>query len=250
MKRHHLIRILVGLTLIIVIRLHAEVEDPVAAPAQEVIAKAQPAPGAAAESPEDKDSPVLRPSLEHFAKLWKSSLFTSHPLPPSEVPKGPTFADNLSLSGTYEDNGKLTAILIDKSTSSVVLAFIGEDNTEGFRIAKVDPGQGPTGMKLQLQKGSQFGWVGFAAEGGGEPPPAATPNGPLGTRNAVPSPMNRAFNSAPGLPNRNAPIPAPQPVIPSPVVAPIPVPAPVSNMRAGMPQAAPAIPPDIPLPPS
>ena len=245
-----------GLTLIFALKLHAQVEDPVAPPAQEVVAKAQPVKPATDDTAADKDSPVVRPALDHYAKLWTSSLFTSHPLPPSETPKGPTFADNLSLSGTYEEKGKLTAILIDKTTSTVVLAYIGEDNSEGFRIAKVDPGQGPSGMRLQLQKGSQFGWVSFPNDlmGGGEAPPPA-PASPLGTRNAVPNPPGHPFNRAPGLPGRNMPTAAPQPA-PNPVPAPAPIPAPIpvpqadaNSLRGDMPQAAPAVPADIPLPP-
>ena len=255
MKRHHLIRILVGLTLILAIKLHAEVEDPVAPAAPEVVQKAVPATPAAAETPVDKDSPVAAPPLDHYAKLWTHSLFTSHPLPPSETPKGPSFTDNFSLSGTSEQNGKLTAILVDKSTSTIVLAYIGEDNPEGFRIAKVDPGQGPMGMRLQLQKGSQFGWVSFASDLGAEPPAAAAPNGPLGTRNAVPSPVGKPFNR--GAPGRNMP-PVPQPAVAPQSIAPVPVPqpafepvpAPVNSLRGGMPQAAPVVPSDIPLPPN
>jgi len=238
----------VGLSLIVAIKLHAEVEDPVAPAAPEVIAKAQPA-TAAEEAPEDKDSPVVVPPVSHFAKLWTNSLFTSRALPPPEAPAGPNFTDSLALSGTYEENGKLTAVLIDKTTSSVVLAYIGEDNTEGFRIVKVTPGASPDQMKLQLQKGSQFGWVTFGADAMGEAPPTApAANSPLGTRNAVPSPGPRNVGRANLGGARNLP-PVPQPAAVAQPVMPPPTQAPLSNLRAGMPQAAPAVPNDIPLPP-
>ncbi|MDB6074506.1 MAG: hypothetical protein JWO89_2146 [Verrucomicrobiaceae bacterium] len=250
MKRINVFRILVGLALIVAIKLHAQDDAPV-----EVIAKAlSAAPPAAAAPAEvvDKDCPVIVPALDHYAKLWTNSLFTSRALPPPEAPAGPNFTDNLSLSGTYEEKGKLTAILIDKSTSSVVLAYIGEDNPEGFRIVKVTPGVGPDQMKLQLQKGSQFGWVGFSNDVQGEAPPVAAPQSVLGTRNAVPSPArnlnNRSFQGA----GRSAPMPPPLPVPLTEPAAPPPaaVAAPAENsLRGGMPQAAPAVPVDIPLPP-
>ncbi|MDB6139493.1 MAG: hypothetical protein JWO94_2565 [Verrucomicrobiaceae bacterium] len=248
MKRHHLFRILVGLALVLAIKLHAQVDEPAAPAATEVIAKAQPVTAAPAEPPTDKDCPVAVPALDHYARLWTNSLFTSRALPPPEAPPGPNFTDNLSLSGTYEEKGKMTAVLVDKSTSTVVLAYIGEDNPEGFRIVKITPGTMPDQIKIQLQKGSQFGWVGFTSDVQGEAPPPA-PVSPLGTRNAVPNPMGRNSNRIPGPPPRA--LPQPQPAfVPAPVQAPVPEPSSGANsLRGGMPQAAPALPGDIPLPP-
>lgn len=239
-----------ALAVIVAIKLHAEVEDPVAPSATEVIAKAQPVTPAVAE-PVDKDCPVVVPALDHYAKLWTNSLFTSRALPPPEAPAGPNFTDNLSLSGTYEEKGKLTAILIDKSTSSVVLAYVGEDNPEGFRIVKITPGATPDQIKLQLQKGSQFGWVAFSNDVQGEAPPVA-PASPLGTRSAIPSPPSRTMNrSLPPQARSMPPAPPPAPVMAPPVSEPEPpMPPPTSNsLKGGMPQAAPMVPSDIPLPP-
>ena len=246
MKRHHLFRILVGLALIAAIKLHAQVTDSVASEPKEVIARAQPVNPPASEPPVDKDCPVVVPALDHYAKLWTNSLFTSRALPPPEAPAGPNFTDNLSLSGTYEENGKLTAVLVDKSTSTVVLAYIGEDNPEGFRIVKVNPGTTPDQVKLQLQKGSQFGWVAFNTDVPSEAPPPA-PNSPLATRNAVPTPVGRNGNRPVQAPVRNIPQ---APVMAAPMAQPaIPAPSPVNSLRGGMPQVAPAVPGDIPLPP-
>lgn len=248
MKRIHLIRILIGLSLIFAIKLHAQVEDPVAPPAMEVVAKAQPVRPLPAAEPVDKSSPVVVPALDHYARLWTESLFTTRALPPPEAPAGPNFTDNLSLSGTYEENGKLTAILIDKTTSNVVLAYIGEDNPEGIRIVKVTPGATPDQMKLQLQKGALFGWVTFNTESDAPPAGGAgglAPNGPLGTRNTVPSPPPGRMGN-PNVPQqRNAQMMPPQQAPPSPA---IPQPA-APSLRGGMPQAPPAVPGDIPLPP-
>ena len=146
------------------------------------------------------------------------------------------------------------SILIDKSTSTVVLAYIGEDNPEGFRIVKVNPGDSPDQTKLQLQKGSQFGWVTFSGDVMGEAPAVVpAPNSPLGTRNAVPSPVGRNVNRLPGPPPRAMPMPQPQPAFVAPPVAqpvaPAPTQAPVNMLRGGMPEASPAVPSDIPLPP-
>ncbi len=249
MKHCFYIALFVALGPLFTSSLLAQVEDPVT-PAAEVVAKAQPASQAAAEEPQDKDSPVAVPPLAHYAKLWTESLFTTRALPPPEAPAGPTFTDSLSLSGTYEDNGKMTAVLMDKTTSNTVLAYIGEDNAEGFRIVKVVPGDSPDQMKLQLQKGTTFGWVSFGAES--EAPPAAgagggrAPGGLLGTRNnTIPNPPGNRIG---GMRNvQQPPSPPPQPM-PSPVMQAPPAAAPPS-LRGGMPQVAPAVSGDIPLPP-
>ena len=187
------------------------------------------------------DSPVPRPALQHFAKLWTESLFTTRALPAPEAPKGPTFADNLSLSGTYELNGKMVAILIDKTTSSVMEAYNGEDNESGIRIVKVEPGASSDSMKLQLQKGTEVGWIRFADANTTSEQQMARPEA-LGAPMAPP---------AQGMPQ--VPPPAPQPV-PMPQAAPMPQTAPPPaqpqfQLNAGMPQAAPALPDDVPLPP-
>jgi hypothetical protein len=183
------------------------------------------------------DSPVPRPALQHFAKLWAESLFTTRALPAPEAPKGPTFADNLSLSGTYELNGKMVAILIDKTTSSVMEAYIGEDNESGIRIVKVEPGASSDSMKLQLQKGTEVGWIRFADAN-------------------TTSDQQMARPETPGAPM--APPPQGMPQIPPPMPVPAPVPMPQAaqpsaqpqfQLNAGMPQAAPALPDDVPLPP-
>ncbi|MBL9116888.1 MAG: hypothetical protein JNJ83_17920 [Verrucomicrobiaceae bacterium] len=211
--------------------------DPTAAP-----------PPATPEPEKPSGGAVDAPSLTRYARLWTDSLFTTRALPAPEAPKGPTFADNLSLSGTYEMNGKMVAILIDKTTSGVLEAYIGEENDAGIRISKVEPGATPDKIKLQLQKGSEVGWVSFAD---------MTVSGD----DAMNRPMtNGAQSSAPGRPVIPPPIPVPMPqasppqqsqppVVQVPVVQqPAPVP-PVTQMNSGMPQAVPQVPDDVPLPP-
>ena len=209
-------------------------------------------PTPAAEPPPAAEKPtggaVDAPPLTKFARLWTESLFTTRALPAPEAPKGPTFADNLSLSGTYEMNGKMAAILIDKTTSGVLEAYIGEDNDAGIRISKVEPGSTPDKIKLQLQKGSEIGWVSFAdmtsnvddmmarpSTSGGPPAAQGQPIIPP----PVPVPLPQA-----------APLPQGQPpVVQVPVVQqPVPVP-PAMQMNSGMPQAVPQLPDDVPLPP-
>lgn len=206
------------------------------------------------------DSPMPLPALDHYAKLWKESLFTTRALPAPDVPAGPNFTDNLTLVGTVEDKGKVTATLIDKTTSAVVQAYIGADNAEGYRISKVELSDAKEVKRIQLQKGNQVGWLGFgdgsapAAGGAGDPVAAAT-NGPLATRpggnippmpqpqaTLFPQPAMPAQRSAPaGLSNVPRAIPAPQAAMPANV--------PGNSIRGGMPSAPPALPNDPPLPP-
>jgi len=72
------------------------------------------------------DAPVRVPPMKHYARLWTDSIFTTRAIA-MPAAAGPSFTDNLTLSGTFEDNGKLTAILIDRTTSGIVQAYIGEE---------------------------------------------------------------------------------------------------------------------------
>lgn len=196
--------------------------------------------------PEVGSAPVDLPPLTHYAKLWTESLFTTRAIPAPTV-QGPSFADNLSLSGTYELNGKMVAILIDKTTSSVVEAYIGEDNASGIRIAKVEPGATPDVMRLQLQKGTEIGWVSFE-DSAAMTATAPAPNpGQSIVQNEGMTPMPK-----PPRPQSNVPIP-PQAPVPQPQYAPPPPSSlpggSVPGMNQGMPQV-PAHIDDVPLPPS
>lgn len=211
------------------------------------IAKAIPvtstAPAPTAKPAEEKadDSPAKLPKLDHFARLWTDSLFTTRALPMPDVPAGPSFVDNYTLSGTLEDRGKMVAILIDKTTSNVVEAYIGKDNDAGFRIAKIEPGETADKMRIQLQKGNQSGWLGFVDAGpsdGGMPtqnPPPQTA-GPLATRPGNAPPVRRAT-----------------PIVPPQIAQPIPTAIPPQpqgvDLRGGAPDAPVTLPGDPPLPP-
>jgi len=206
-----------------------------------------PTPKDAASDDAPDDSPVPLPALEDFAPLWTDSLFTTRALPMDDAPAGPSFTDNLSLSGTYEERGKLTAILIDKTTSGIVQAYIGEDNEDGFRIAKIEPGESPDRTRIQLQKGNQVGWVSFSDASGGAPPtPQAPASGPLATRpgNTVQGPQPTTL-----FPQGAAPsfVPPALPADPPPNMMPQQSAAP--SLRGGLPEAPPTLPGDPPLPP-
>lgn len=188
---------------------------------------------------EDTGSPVKIPSLDYYSKLWTESLLTSRALPPPEAPAGPKFTDNLTLTGTYEMNGKIVAVLIDRTTANVLEAYIGEDNAEGMRIVKVEGASAADISKVQLQKGTEMGWVGMPdpnnPEGGAPPPSAPVVTGNAAVRGLMPNPH------APGAVPSHLP-PGVAPVIP-PVV-------PESGMVPAIPdppqQLAPG---DVPLPP-
>ena len=219
-----------------------------------VVEDAPAAPPVSDEKAVPHDGPVEIPQLSKYAKLWTESLFTTRALPAPEAPKGPTFADNLSLSGTYEMNGKMVAILIDKTTSGVMEAFIGEDNDAGIRISKIEPSIDPDKIKIQLQKGAEVGWVSFAdlnatgdqmmarPEGNGAPP-ASAPGAVPAIPSPVPVPMPVQQPQQP--PVQTAPVMPPQSQAP---MQPQPAPG-TFNINAGMPQAAPQMPNDVPLPP-
>ena len=158
------------------------------------------------------DAPVRVPPMQHYAKLWSNSMFTTRAMA-LPAASGPIFTDNLSLSGTFEDNGKLTAILIDRTTSNIVQAYIGEDNAEGFRISKIEPGPTPDKVRLQLQKGNQVGWVSFS-EVTQTPTPVAPANA-LGTRAAAPEPPVGVQVPNPLLPPPPATSSVPEPPSPN-----------------------------------
>jgi len=217
-------------------------------------------PSASAELDKADDSPVPLPQLEHYSRLWTESLFTTRAMPLPDAPAGPTFSDNFTLSGTFEENGKLTAVLIDKTTSGIVQAYIGVDNEEGFRISKIEPGDNSDQMRIQLQKGNQVGWVTFsdggASTGNGAPATAPAPDGMLATRPGgnvpqVPQqptlfPQGSAVPPAPSIPMPNAAPDAPVGAAVAPgYIAPTPPP----TLRGGLPSAPPALPGDPPLPP-
>ena len=115
------------------------------------------------------DTPVAFPELEHFAPLWERSIFTTKDLPSPDAPTGPNFADNLSLSGIYEIDGSVVAVLVDRTTSQVMEAKIGSENEMGIKIRSVKPGETVDKTRIQLQKGDQAGWVSFADAAASQP---------------------------------------------------------------------------------
>jgi hypothetical protein len=186
----------------------------------------------------DNGSPVKIPALDYYAKLWTESLVTTRALPPPEAPAGPSFTDSLSLTGSYEMNGKVVAVLIDRTTSNVVEAFIGEENAEGMKIVEVDGKSAADIVRVKLQKGTEVGWVALPDPSnpeGGAPPPGAA---------AAPGSVMKQPQATGGLmPNPGAvPPPSIQPPVPQVPQVPVPVPQP-------MPQAAEPVVSDIPLPP-
>ena len=197
--------------------------------------------GAAQEPKKLDDTPVPFPKLEHFADLWERSVFTTKDLPSPDAPAGPNFADNLSLSGIYEIDGGVVAVLVDRTTSQVMEARIGSENELGIKIRAVKPGESVDKTRIQLQKGDQAGWVSFAD-------PAAQPTEVIKSaviptqQAAVPnqgsqgqSMQQRHITNA--QPARNG-LP-PNPILPPPSV-PIP---------GGAPRATPPKINDVPLPP-
>jgi len=138
--------------------------------------------------------PVEFPKLETYASLWERSLFTTKDLPAPDAPSGPSFADNLSLSGVYELQGEVVALIVDKTTSQVFQAKIGSENEIGVKVRKIDGEITSAKIRVQLQKGDQVGWV-TLSDGSGAPSETIAPAG-------VPA------AAQPGLQTRQMPAPA------------------------------------------
>lgn len=190
---------------------------------------------APAQEPQKKDdAPVPFPKLEHFAPLWERSIFTTKDLPSPDVPGGPNFADNLSLSGIYEIDGGVVAVLVDRITSQVMEARIGSENEMGIKIRAVKPGASVDKTRIQLQKGDQAGWVSFADAFAAQPPEVVQ-------RAVIPTQQAAASNQ--GAPQRRNPAQSglpPNPILPPPPSTPVP---------GGAASSAPPRINDVPLPP-
>lgn len=168
--------------------------------------------------------PVEFPKLEKFEPLWKRSIFTTKDLPAPEDPGAPNFADNLSLSGVYEIDGGVVAVLVDRTTSQVMEARIGSENELGIKIRQVTPGATVDKTRIQLQKGDKAGWVGFGDPEASQPPEVVQ-------RAVIPT---QAPGTARSAPQRGGVSPPPNPILPPPS-------APASS--------APPVVNDVPLPP-
>ncbi len=183
------------------------------------------------------DTPVPFPQLEHFAALWERSIFTTKDLPSPDAPTGPNFADNLSLSGIYEIDGGIVAVLVDRTTSQVMEARIGSENEMGIKIRAVKPGASVDKTRVQLQKGDQAGWISFADLSA--PPPVEV-------RSAIPTQPSAVTNQGQGMPQRqnmNAP-PVQTGQSPNPILPP-----PSTPIPGGTPTSPPPKIHDVPLPP-
>ncbi|MCX6854705.1 MAG: hypothetical protein NTV80_07340 [Verrucomicrobia bacterium] len=162
------------------------------------------------------EPPVAFPDLQHFAPLWERSIFTTRDLPSPDAPVGPIFTDSLSLAGIYEVDGQVVAVIVDRTTSQIHEARIGSENESGIKIRKVQPGASMDKTRIQLQKGDQAGWVGFADAAPAETvAPAITgqqqaqqPATPVAPQSLA-SPLLPALNQAPTMPPPAAPVSPP-----------------------------------------
>lgn len=119
-------------------------------------------------------SPVEFPKGEAFAPLWERSLFTTKDLPAADAPAGPSFADNLGLSGMYEIDGEIVVLIVDKTTSQVHQAKMGSENALGVKVRKISGEITDPKVRVQLQKGDQVGWV-TGSDGMTDAPAEAAP---------------------------------------------------------------------------
>ena len=171
----------------------------------------------AQEPKKQDDTPVPFPKPEHFAAF--------------------------NISGTYEFDGAVTFVLVDKTTSQFMEAKIGSENEFGIKVRAVKPGETVEKTRIQLQKGDQAGWVSFADL-------SAAP--PVEVRSAIPTQPQAVQNQAQqgqGMQRRgsmNTP-PARAGVPPNPILPGLP---PSTPIPGGAPTPPPAIKVrDVPLPP-
>jgi len=193
-------------------------------------------------------APVPVPPLTHYAALWERSMFTTLDLPAPETPQGPGFTDQLVLAGTYEVDGAVVAVILDKMSALVTEARIGSDNEMGVRIKSVEPGSEGSVRRIQLQKGMQSGWIQVAevaTTGSAGGPGSATNTGDVPKQAIMPS--GDGMNTEPRGPALPANLP-PAAAMPPSVVQPLQAP---TAPAAGSPAAATPNPnlDDIPLPP-
>ena len=189
----------------------------------------------------EEEAPVAFPPAPHYAALWERSVFTTKDLPSPDAPTGPIFSDSLGLSGMYEMDGQIVAVLIDRTTSQFSEARIGSENEQGIKIRKVQPGATMDKTRVQLQKGDIAGWVTFgdvtASAPADQAPPPGAGNPPPGQSQPAPASMRAA-----------APIPAASPLLPQLATANA-VPMPSSPPPAAAAPAPAAMFNDVPLPP-
>jgi hypothetical protein len=120
---------------------------------------------------------VSIPLLAYYKCLWERSLFTSHTVP-KPPPSGPSFADSLSLAGIYDIGGRVIAVLVDKASSQILEVTKETNSINGMVILSVEHGASPYQTRVQIQRGSESGWVGIpeaAQNGGAASPSARTP---------------------------------------------------------------------------
>ena len=104
-------------------------------------------------------APVPFQPLEYYASLWQQSLFTTaqQAIPAPTV----SFADQLTLAGVYEVDGKSVAVVMDKATSQVSEVESNSGVDAKRRLLKVEQGGTAGQARVLLQIGSQVGWLAF-----------------------------------------------------------------------------------------
>jgi hypothetical protein len=195
-------------------------------------------------------APVPVPPLTHYAALWERSMFTTLDLPAPEMPQGPGFTDQLVLAGTYEVDGAVVAVILDKMSAQVSEARIGSDNEMGMRIKSVEPGSEGSVRRIQLQKGMQSGWIQVAevtATGSAGAPGSATNAGDVPKQAIMPSGDGDGMNTEPRGPALPA-NPPPAAAMPPSVVQPLQAPAAPAASSPAVATPNPNLD-DIPLPP-
>jgi hypothetical protein len=134
--------------------------------------------GASDESAAAKPEQNQRHPLMRYESLWQRSLFHA---PVQVAVADPAFARDYSLAGIFEMDGSTTAALVRKRDGVVVNvsdAKAAADGADGLKLISVETSGGPSGTKVQVEKGGMRAWI------------VATPIATSGAQsNAVVAPM-------------------------------------------------------------
>lgn len=163
------------------------------------------------EAAEEEEPSVMpsQPELSQLEKLWTRSVFTSHqdtmPVAAPEVKAD--WAENLSLSGWVELNGRLSAYLVRKDNGEVILIEnTAPGNPDDFQLLEIENAGLLLGMRARVRFHGKDAWVTQQAEAEPaiEPTPASVqpvqappaPDAPIKAPTTVDS---RAARLRPGI---------------------------------------------------
>ncbi len=93
---------------------------------------------------------------DRYANLWAESLFFKETDSPAA---DPGFARDLTLAGTYEIEGRLSAILMNRRTQSVQEVSQAGPNGNGLRLIEVNRQADPAKTRVLVEQNGHRAWI-------------------------------------------------------------------------------------------